>query len=102
MTLYASAYFSTAVDWPQKCFNLFERIPDVYEVPSVAPSATDGFWAMLKPLPPGRHKLEFRAFYTIQNSAHTATFVHSNSIVVQGPQDSLTKGVLSRLVADNM
>jgi hypothetical protein len=32
------------------------------------PSATDGFWVMLAPLPPGDHHLAFRAFYTNQGA----------------------------------
>jgi hypothetical protein len=46
------------------CFNLTERVEAPYPVPAYAPSATDGYWLMLRPLPPGRHRLEFQAFYT--------------------------------------
>jgi hypothetical protein len=48
----------------KSCFNLFARVPKEFDAPSVDPSATDGYWIMLKPLPPGHHKLEFRAFYS--------------------------------------
>jgi len=54
----------------KECFNLFERVPEAFDAPSVAPSATDGYWIMLKPLPPGTHKLEFRAFYTNQGASY--------------------------------
>jgi len=52
-----------------ECFDIFARIPEEYNAPSAAPSATDGFWIMLKPLPSGTHRLEFRAFYTEQGSS---------------------------------
>lgn len=54
----------------KECFDLFERVPQMYNAPSAAPSATDGYWIMLKPLPAGMHKLEFRAFYTNQDASH--------------------------------
>jgi len=54
----------------KECFNLFERVPEEFNAPSVAPSATDGYWIMMKPLPPGTHKLEFRAFYTNQGTSY--------------------------------
>lgn len=53
-----------------ECFNVYERIPKEYEAPLAAPSATDGYWVMLKPLPPGRYNLEFRAFYTKTDSEY--------------------------------
>jgi hypothetical protein len=49
---------------PTTCFDLAGRAsPDLKPRPFY-PTATDGFWVMLPPLPPGDHRLEFRAFYT--------------------------------------
>ena len=53
-----------------ECFDLLERVPERFGAPVVAPSATDGFWIMLKPLPPGPHRLEFQAFYTNNGSSY--------------------------------
>lgn len=46
------------------CFDPLMRVPKAIDPPSFAPAATDGYWIMLRPLPTGRHTLEFRAFYT--------------------------------------
>jgi hypothetical protein len=46
------------------CFDLMGRWPASAGAPIVAPAATDGYWIMLRPLPPGQHRLEFRALYT--------------------------------------
>lgn len=49
---------------PETCFNLAGRVQPDLEPRPFYPSATGGFWVMLAPLPPGDHRLEFRAFYT--------------------------------------
>jgi hypothetical protein len=46
------------------CFDPFARVPADVGAPRDALAATDGYWVMLRPLPPGPHRLEFRAFYT--------------------------------------
>lgn len=46
-----------------KCFDLYERVPKRYNPPRTYPSATDGYWLMLRPLPPGAHVLKFSAAY---------------------------------------
>lgn len=51
------------------CFDLFERVPIQFQAPVAAPSATDGYWIMLEPLPAGTHQLEFQAFYTANGSS---------------------------------
>jgi len=38
------------------CFNVAERVPGA---PMVGPSASDGYWLLLPPLPKGRHSLRF-------------------------------------------
>lgn len=53
----------------ETCFDPLARVPRDLNPPSFAPAATDGFWVMLRPLPPGAHVLEFRAFYTNEGSS---------------------------------
>jgi len=43
----------------KECFNLYERVPAEFDAPSVAPSATDGYWIMLRPLPAGKNTIQF-------------------------------------------
>lgn len=45
---------------PETCFDLTARIEGRTGAP-MYPSATDGYWMMLRPLPPGRHVISFRA-----------------------------------------
>mgnify|MGYP003583879396 CR=1 FL=1 len=51
------------------CFEPFARTPAEAEPPADALAATDGYWVMLRPLPAGAHRLEFRAFYTNPDEA---------------------------------
>ena len=51
------------------CFDLLGMLPDEYNAPYVYPSATDGYWIMLKPLSRGRHSLKFSARYGRENGA---------------------------------
>lgn len=51
------------------CFDPFARTPADAQAPRDALAATDGYWIMLRPLPPGPHLLEFRAFYTNPDEA---------------------------------
>lgn len=51
------------------CFEPFARTPAYAAAPKDALAATDGFWIMLHPLPPGAHRLDFRAFYTNPDEA---------------------------------
>ena len=46
------------------CFDLMGRWPAAAGAPVISPTATDGYWIMLRPLPSGQHILEFRALYT--------------------------------------
>ncbi|WP_320823584.1 hypothetical protein [Reinekea sp.] len=46
-----------------ECFDLLGLVPEEYKAPRVYPSATDGFWIMLKPLSKGEHLLKFDAQY---------------------------------------
>ena len=46
-----------------ECFNLTRR-SSAENTPPISPSATDGYWIMLRPLPPGKHMLEFQASYS--------------------------------------
>jgi hypothetical protein len=45
------------------CFDLLGKPPKNPQSPTVYPSATDGYWVMLKPLPLGKHTIKFRAKY---------------------------------------
>jgi hypothetical protein len=50
-----------------ECFDFFARVPKYLQPYSGYPSATDGFWLLLKPLPKGHHVIQFGARYN--NSA---------------------------------
>jgi len=52
-----------------QCFNIFSRVPDKANFYNAYPSATDGFWVMLSPLPEGKHVLKFQAKYNRENGA---------------------------------
>ena len=54
----------------KECFDLSARIPRKKNVPRIYPSATDGYWIMIKPLSIGSHKISFRAEYNNPNSAY--------------------------------
>ncbi len=69
---------------PETCFAPFAAAPPGARVPRFSTAATDGVWIMLRPLPPGPHRLEFRAFYTnpdealgdmVQNIAYDLTIL---------------------------
>jgi hypothetical protein len=45
-----------------ECFDLFDLVPKS-TAPKAYPSATDGYWVMLRPLSPGSHRIKFRAEY---------------------------------------
>jgi hypothetical protein len=47
----------------KKCFDLIARKQGVTEVQQMYPSATDGYWFMLRPLSVGKHEISFRAEY---------------------------------------
>lgn len=53
----------------ENCFDLFGLIPRELNPIKVYPSATDGYWLMLKPLSQGKHTLKFSAQYNRQNGA---------------------------------
>jgi len=54
------------------CFDLIARKPGTYTPSTVFPSATDGYWVMLRPLSPGRHTLSFRAEYNRPGASYGA------------------------------
>lgn len=47
----------------QSCFNIFARVPTGAAPHNAYPSASDGFWLMLRPLEPGKHTLKFGGRY---------------------------------------
>nr|MBC8273398.1 hypothetical protein [Chloroflexota bacterium] len=46
-----------------KCFDLIARKKNNSQQLEMYPSATDGYWVMLKPLSVGTHEIAFRAEY---------------------------------------
>ncbi len=48
---------------PNECFDLGKRMKRPDGAPKIFPAATDGYWMMLKPLPPGEHSISFKAHY---------------------------------------
>jgi hypothetical protein len=51
---------------PEQCFDLAGGAAPEFESRAYYPSATDGYWVMLAPLPAGDHRLEFRGFFSVQ------------------------------------
>lgn len=47
----------------KKCFNMFEHVPKAFKPYNAYPSATDGYWILLKPLPIGKHSVKFGGRY---------------------------------------
>lgn len=58
----------------RKCFDLFARKSDNKQHIKLYPSATDGYWVMLEPLAPGRHKIAFKAEYNREDEAFGKMF----------------------------
>jgi hypothetical protein len=54
----------------EKCFDLLSLVSRDQNPPKVYPSASDGYWVMLKPLSKGVHSLKFNAMYNRENSAY--------------------------------
>lgn len=54
----------------EKCFNVFGRIPSGQRPYDAYPSASDGYWLLLKPLQKGRHVLKFGGKYNRYSSAY--------------------------------
>lgn len=53
----------------EKCFNVFARVPSAKRPYKAYPSATDGYWLLIKPLDKGRHVLKFGGRYNHSSSA---------------------------------
>jgi len=54
----------------EKCFDLIARKAGIEDDQRVYPSATDGYWVMLKPLPPGIHHINYHAEYNRPQGRH--------------------------------
>lgn len=54
----------------RECFDLLGMIPKEKHPLKVFPSASDGFWIMLKPLSKGKHILKFNAMYGRKNGVY--------------------------------
>jgi hypothetical protein len=46
-----------------KCFDIFERVPKDFNPYKAYPSASDGYWILLKPLNRGKHSFRFGGRY---------------------------------------
>src|SRR5690606_31663497 len=53
-----------------ECFNALALIPKEYSY-NAYPSASDGYWIMLKPLKKGTHTLKFQAQYNRDKGAYS-------------------------------
>ena len=53
-----------------KCFDIYGRIPAEYKPYKAYPSASDGYWILLKPLPPGKHSIKFGGQYNSASSEY--------------------------------
>ncbi|MGA3770922.1 hypothetical protein ACI2UW_16395 [Ralstonia nicotianae] len=53
-----------------KCFDIFERIQPELHPYKAYPSASDGYWILLKPLQRGRYTLKFGGRYNRESSAY--------------------------------
>ncbi|MHA6897021.1 hypothetical protein ACQUJT_23535 [Ralstonia pseudosolanacearum] len=53
-----------------KCFDIFERIQPEQRPYKAYPSASDGYWILLKPLQRGRYTLKFGGRYNRESSAY--------------------------------
>jgi len=53
-----------------KCFDVFARIPSNHRPYNAFPSASDGYWLLVKPLKKGRHTLKFGGRYNESSSAY--------------------------------
>lgn len=58
----------------EQCFNVFGRIPASQRPYDAYPSASDGYWMVLKPLAPGHHTLKFGGRYNRASSAFGRMF----------------------------
>jgi len=58
-----------------ECFDMNAMVPAHQNAKPLYPTASDGYWMMLKPLPPGKHTVAFRGIYgaLIQNIKYDLT-----------------------------
>lgn len=47
----------------EDCFDIYERVPPQYHPYRAYPSASDGYWFLLRPLQPGTHQIRFGGRY---------------------------------------
>jgi len=53
-----------------KCFDIYARARERAPAPDGFPSASDGYWVLLDPLPPGKHELKFGGRYNRESGAY--------------------------------
>src|SRR5579859_6482918 len=54
----------------EKCFDIFERVPRSYGPYKAFPSASDGYWLLVAPLPKGKHTIKFGGKYNRGSAAY--------------------------------
>lgn len=52
------------------CFDIFERLRGPEGAHKAFPSASDGFWLLLPPLPKGQHAIKFGGMYNRESGAY--------------------------------
>ena len=57
----------------RKCFDVYGRISAEEKPYNAFPSASDGYWILLKPLQPGKHSIKFGGQYNKASSAYGRT-----------------------------
>ena len=53
----------------EQCFDVFARAPYIDDSSAYAPAASDGYWLMIEPPAPGRHRISVRANYVNPHEA---------------------------------
>jgi hypothetical protein len=53
----------------EDCFDIFERVPKRFHAYNAYPSASDGYWILLRPLTKGKHTIKFGGRYNRESGA---------------------------------
>lgn len=54
----------------KQCFDIFERVPKNLNSYNAYPSASDGYWLLLRPLQKGKHTIKFGGRYPSPDTAY--------------------------------
>jgi len=58
----------------EKCFDIYARVPPSQGAFKAYPSASDGYWLLLSPLPKGKHTIKFGGRYNNKSNAYGRSF----------------------------